>query len=78
MKWYVWIPSCLDLVEHFTRNISMTLLAASATSMFRSTGVIFAALLSVFYLKNKLFRHHITGMVLITIGAVIVGLALII
>ncbi len=78
MKWYIWIPSCLDMVEHFTRNLSMTLLAASATSMLRSTVVIFAALLSIFYLKNKLYRHHITGMLLITLGAFIVGMALIV
>jgi len=56
----------------------MTLLAASATSMLRSTVVIFAALLSIFYLKNKLYRHHITGMLLITLGAFIVGMALIV
>jgi hypothetical protein len=29
-KWVIWIPSALDFFEHLTRNISMTLLAASA------------------------------------------------
>ena len=29
-KWLIWIPSVLDFFEHLTRNISMTLLAASA------------------------------------------------
>ena len=29
-KWIIWIPSVLDFFEHLTRNISMTLLAASA------------------------------------------------
>ena len=68
----------LDFVEHLTRNVSMTLIAASAASMLRSTIVIFAALLSVFYLKNKLYRHHITSLVIITVGAVLVGVALVI
>jgi len=54
----------------------MTLIAASAASMLRSTVVIFAAMLSVFYLKNKLYRHHITSLIIITVGAVLVGVAL--
>ena len=76
IKWLLWIPSLLDFVEHITRNVSMTLLAASATSMLRSTIVIFAALLGVFYLKNKLYRHHITSLVIITVGAFLVGFSL--
>jgi uncharacterized membrane protein len=43
--------------------------------MLRSTGVLFAALLTVLYLKNKLYRHHYTSLVLITIGAAVVGIA---
>ena len=54
----------------------MTLITASAANMLRSTIVIFAALLGVFYLKNKLYRHHITSLVIITVGAVVVGAAL--
>lgn len=74
----VWIPSLLDLFEHISRNISMTLIAASAASMLRSTIVIFASILSVFYLKNKLYRHHALAIVLIIVGTTIVGAALLI
>jgi hypothetical protein len=74
----VWIPSLLDLFEHITRNISMTLIAASAASMLRSTIVIFTAILSVVYLKNKLYRHHALAVFLIIIGTTIVGAALLI
>jgi drug/metabolite transporter (DMT)-like permease len=74
----VWIPTLLDLFEHITRNISMTLIAASAASMLRSTVVIFAAILSVFYLKNKLYRHHAVSVILIILGTSIVGVALLI
>jgi hypothetical protein len=51
-KKLIWIPSCLDLFEHVTRNIAVTLIAASAAQMLKSSTVVFAALLSVFYLKN--------------------------
>jgi uncharacterized protein (DUF486 family) len=34
-------------------------------------------MLSVFYLKNILYRHHFTALALIVIGTIVVGLALI-
>jgi drug/metabolite transporter (DMT)-like permease len=46
--------------------------------MLKSTTVIFAAILSVFYLKNKLYRHHTAAIVMIIIGTGIVGTAMII
>jgi drug/metabolite transporter (DMT)-like permease len=74
----MWIPSILDLFEHITRNISSTLLAASAVQMLKSCIIVFAALLSVFYLKNKLYRHHVSAITLIIIGVSTVGLSMII
>ena len=77
-KKLIWIPSCLDLFEHVTRNIAVTLIAASAAQMLKSTSVVFAALLSVFYLKNKLYRHHNSAIFLIIVGTGLVGFALVV
>jgi len=77
-KKLIWIPSCLDLFEHVTRNIAVTLIAASAAQMLKSTTVVFAALLSVFYLKNKLYRHHNSAIILIILGTALVGFALVV
>jgi drug/metabolite transporter (DMT)-like permease len=74
----IWIPSCLDLIEHITRNIATTLIAASAAQMLKSTSVVFAALFSVVYLKNKLYRHHFSAIGIIVLGTGLVGVALII
>jgi hypothetical protein len=77
-KKLIWIPSFLDLFEHVTRNVAVTLIAASAAQMLKSTSVVFAALLSVFYLKNKLYRHHFSAIFLIIVGTGLVGFALVI
>lgn len=67
----------LDFFEHLTRNISMTLIAASVNQMLRATLVLFTAFLSVFYLKNRMYRHHIAALGIIIVGAIFVALSLI-
>jgi drug/metabolite transporter (DMT)-like permease len=46
--------------------------------MIKSTSVAFAAIFSVYYLKNKLYRQHFSAIALIIIGTALVGVALII
>lgn len=46
--------------------------------MLKSCLLVFAALLAVFYLKNKLYRHHVSAIILVIIGVSTVGLAMII
>jgi drug/metabolite transporter (DMT)-like permease len=41
--------------------------------MLRSSIIIFTAILSVFFLKKKLYRHHLTALFAIIIGIFLVG-----
>lgn len=51
------LPSLLDLMKHVLRNISQILIAPSVAQMLRSSLVVFTAILSVMFLKKKLYRH---------------------
>jgi drug/metabolite transporter (DMT)-like permease len=55
--------------------IALTMVAASVYQMMRSGAIIFTAIISFFFLKRKIYRHHILGIGLITIGIVLVGIA---
>ena len=44
--------------------------------MLGGTGIVYSAILTVFYLKRKLYRQHLLGIILILIGVLVVGLAL--
>ncbi len=43
--------------------------------MFRSSAVIFTATLAFFFLKKKLYRHHVASIVMIIIGIVLGGIS---
>lgn len=68
------IPATFDLIENISTNIAMTLIAASIVQMMRSSVFVYCALLGLFYLKKKLYRHHWLSMVAIITGVVLVGL----
>jgi drug/metabolite transporter (DMT)-like permease len=65
------IPSFFDLLETSLKNVTLTLISTSVTQMLRSSVVVFSALLSVMFLKRRLYRHHWTS-----IGAIVLGIAL--
>jgi drug/metabolite transporter (DMT)-like permease len=69
------IPALFDNLETSLKNITLTLISASVTQMFRSTLVVFSATLAYFFLKKKLYRHHIFSILLIIIGIVLGGLS---
>ena len=43
--------------------------------MFRSSLVIFTATLAYFFLKKKLYRHHVASIIMIIIGIILGGLS---
>ena len=43
--------------------------------MLRSSVVLFAAIISIFVLKKRLYRHHWTSMFLIIVGIFMVGIS---
>lgn len=45
------IPAICDQIENSTKNITLTLIAASITQMLRSAAVVFTAILAVLFLK---------------------------
>jgi drug/metabolite transporter (DMT)-like permease len=43
--------------------------------MFRSSLVVFTATLAYFFLKKKLYRHHVASIIMIIIGIILGGLS---
>ena len=67
------IPACLDMIESCLKNIAVTMIAQSVVQMLRSTIFVYCALLALFFLKKRLYRHHWASMGTIILGVVIVG-----
>ena len=63
------------MTEKVLRNIALTFIAASIVQMFRSSAFVYCAILAAIFLQRKLHRHHITAMVSIVLGVVLVGLS---
>lgn len=61
--------------ETVCKLIATLLIPASTVQMISGTSIVYSAILSVCYLKKKLYRHQYLGILLITIGIVLVGLA---
>jgi drug/metabolite transporter (DMT)-like permease len=62
------LPSLFAVLAIFSRNFSLTILNASIYMMIRNSITFFTALSSVLFLKKKLYRHHITGIIIIASG----------
>ena len=43
--------------------------------MLSGINIVYSAILTVWYLKKKIYRHHYLGIALISLGVVLVGLA---
>ena len=71
----LFIPALCDSLETSLKNITVTLISTSVTQMFRSAVFVFCATLAYFFLKKKLYRHHIFSILLIIIGIVLGGLS---
>jgi len=56
-------------------NIALTMVAGSVYQMMRGMKIAVTAFMTVFILKRKLYRHHWTSVVVIFIGLVLVGVA---
>lgn len=51
------------------------MIPASTVQMLSGTSIIYSALLTIFYLKKQLYRHHFLGIFLILGGVLLVGYA---
>ncbi|KAF0974756.1 hypothetical protein FDP41_006230 [Naegleria fowleri] len=70
-----WIPACCDLGGSTLLNFGLFYTDASVYQMLRGILVVFTGLLSVIFLKARLYYHHWAGLFCIVIGCVIVGLS---
>jgi len=69
------IPACFDIVASTMMNIALTLIAASVYQMMRGMIIIITSLMSIMFLKARLFRHHWSSLATIFIGVFMVGLS---
>mmetsp|Transcript_75631 Transcript_75631/g.213798 ORF Transcript_75631/g.213798 Transcript_75631/m.213798 type:complete len:409 (+) Transcript_75631:83-1309(+) len=68
-------PSCFDIVATGLCSMGFLYLPASIWQLLRGAEMVFAAILSVTFLKRKLLTYHWAGLCLCTIGIVLVGFA---
>ena len=71
--WYFLFPALFDIVGSSINSISLTFLASSIYQMFRGAIIIFTCTASIIFLKNKYYRQHFLGILIVIIGLGIVG-----
>jgi len=69
------IPACFDIVASTMMNIALTIIAASVYQMMRGMIIIFTSLMSIIFLKRRLYRHHWSSLATIFLGVFMVGLS---
>jgi drug/metabolite transporter (DMT)-like permease len=72
---YVSVPAFLDLVATAACCIGIMYIPASVWQMLRGSALIFAAILSVLFLKRKLLGFNYVGLFLCVVGITLVGMA---
>ena len=72
--WYFFFPAFFDILGSSISSISLTFLPSSIYQMFRGAIIIFTCTASILFLKNKYYRQHFLGIVIVVIGLIIVGL----
>ena len=63
------------MAETSLRNVTLTMISSSVTQMMRSSVVVFSALFALIFLKKKLYRHHVTSIVILVAGIFLGGLS---
>lgn len=69
------IPASFDVIASTLMNIALTMVAASVYQMLRGMIIIVTSIMSIIFLKRKLYRHHWSSMAVIFIGVFLVGLS---
>lgn len=69
------LPACCDMTGTSLMYVGLNLTSASVFQMLRGSVVLFTGIFSVVFLGRKLYCYHWTGMLLVLIGAAIVGVA---
>ncbi|CAG9320695.1 unnamed protein product [Blepharisma stoltei] len=69
------IPAFFDLLGSTFIFIGLILSAASVYQMIRGFIIVIVCIYSIIFLKRRLFRHETTGVIMITLGIAITGIA---
>eukprot|EP00892_Ulva_mutabilis_P004515 jgi/Ulvmu1/2435/UM134_0016.1 len=69
------LPTLCDAASTTLMNVGLYYTSASTFQMLRGLVVFFAGLFTILILKRRLYVHHWQGMLLISVGAFIVGLS---
>ncbi len=68
-------PAFLDFFGSTIMFVALTLVPASIYQMMRGFIVVITCIFAILFLKKRYFRHHWLGIVLVTSGIVLVGIA---
>lgn len=68
-------PALFDIAATVLCNVGMLYIPASVWQMLRGASLVFAAILSVIFLKRKMYSFNIIGLTMCVIGVALVGLA---
>jgi drug/metabolite transporter (DMT)-like permease len=69
------IPAVFDIIASTLNNVALTMVAGSVYQMMRGLKIAITAFMSVLFLKRKLYRHHWSSVVVIFVGLILVGVA---
>ena len=69
------LPACCDVGGTTLSGIGLLFTSASVFQMLRGSIIVFTALLSVIFLKRKLWGYHYLGLLLTITGVTLVGLS---
>jgi drug/metabolite transporter (DMT)-like permease len=74
-SWIFLLPAVCDLLGTSLGGIGLLYTPASVWQMLRGSTIIFSGLLSILFLKRKLYIHHWLGMFIVTSGLAVVGVS---
>ena len=69
------IPALCDFFGSTLMTFGLSMMAGSIYQMFRGSLIIFTAIFSVIFLKNKLYKHHFLALFFVISGLMLVGLS---
>ncbi|TGZ73384.1 hypothetical protein CRM22_001552 [Opisthorchis felineus] len=72
-NWYFLLPASCDLLGTTLAGIGLLFVDASIWQMMRGSLIIFAGILSIIFLKRKLYVYHWFGMLCTVVGLALVG-----
>ena len=69
------ISSFCDMKETSLKNITLVLIATSVPQMLRCTILIITYVLAVLFLRRKVYRHHVSAIVVMMAGIILGGIS---